>query len=390
MFARSRRTDCAWFGRCGRRERDGNLTEHSRTGHVDALDGIRGLAIAVVLIFHYAVFLPTSASERAVSQAIEFGWLGVDLFFCLSGFLITGILLRTLESPSYFRTFYARRALRIFPVYYAYLALTVLSVVIAHHLGYYRHTSADGQLWDWIYLSNWRQSGLPGTSHLWSLAVEEQFYLVWPLAILVFRRHVPAFCFAVALLSFVARLVAVYGFGIDGEPIHRLTPFRLDGLALGGSAAFIATRPTLLITCRRYLEPVFWLGLFTAIAVAVVWTSSIDSMPMSTLGFGALSVSFSALVLHCATSTGKLTRAFQSPALRHLGKYSYGIYVFHYALVRPRAPGLASGVVRFLWAAPAAYLLARISWFLIEQPFLRIKRKVSYSRPSQSASVGSP
>src|SRR5580698_3864280 len=166
--------------------------------HIKALDGIRGLAILAVLIVHFGNFVPQGAMERSIAAGVRFGWCGVDLFFCLSGFLIAGILLQTVEHPQYFRLFYARRVLRIFPAYYSFVGILVASVAAGHAFGYLPHATAKGQLWAWLYLSNFRGSRLPYSSALWSLAVEEQFYLFWPLAIAVFRRRALLFCVCVA------------------------------------------------------------------------------------------------------------------------------------------------------------------------------------------------
>ena len=137
--------------------------------HIKALDGIRGLAIVMVLMRHFGfdVLIPRGTFEGAVYDVLGFGWCGVDLFFCLSGFLITGILLRTVDNPDYLRQFYVRRILRIFPAYYLFVAFMVLSVVAANRFGFYRHNTS-GQLWLWFYLSNWHDSALPRSGHLWS------------------------------------------------------------------------------------------------------------------------------------------------------------------------------------------------------------------------------
>jgi peptidoglycan/LPS O-acetylase OafA/YrhL len=354
-------------------------TPFGPTRHIQALDGIRGIAILAVLILHFGPFFPHGAFEHIVSAGIEFGWCGVDLFFCLSGFLITGILLRTAGRPDYFRLFYARRFLRIFPAYYVFVGIAVLAVYAAHPFGYYRTLNTKGKLWAWLYLSNWHGSVLPFTTHLWSLAVEEQFYLVWPLAIIAFRRRLLPFCLCVAVLSFVARAVAVYAFGWGREPVYEMTPFRLDGLALGGAAACIAFSPRLLPMVKRYLPWVFGTGLAIAIGIAVVYGSSALVHPMNTFGLAALAISFSALVLHVATTSGAIAKAFLLRPLGHLGKYSYGIYIFHYIFARPtKSIGLSRAALWIAVASTASYVIARVSWKFVESPFLRLKRRFEY------------
>jgi peptidoglycan/LPS O-acetylase OafA/YrhL len=153
--------------------------------HLPALDGIRGLAVLGVLIVHADVLLNTTRQvEHVLVVLSEFGAYGVDLFFVLSGFLITGILLETKESPKYFSSFYARRFLRLFPVYYGYLLVVALIFPALHHA--IRTSMTDyGGGWGWYlaYCSNWKPghgASDPCLGHFWSLAVEEQFYLLWP------------------------------------------------------------------------------------------------------------------------------------------------------------------------------------------------------------------
>ena len=154
-----------------------------KRSHYPALDGLRGVAILLVVFYHFFDF----------TNYFFWGWLGVDLFFVLSGFLITNILLRTLYQPDFLRNFYVRRILRIFPLYYfaLILILVVLPFFQSLHLdlSYYQ----ENQAWFWIYLQNWLFVFKPlhGSKlllHFWSLAVEEQFYLIWPIIILLVRR----------------------------------------------------------------------------------------------------------------------------------------------------------------------------------------------------------
>ena len=171
------------------------------TSRVPALDGLRGIAVLLVLIHHFSgipaagLGVPTGFYREWLRFA-TIGWAGVDLFFVLSGFLITSILYDA-KGPAlaFFKNFYARRALRIFPVYYVLVVfmLFLLPWIIPGE----EAASAklrDNQLWLWFYLRNIQSladfQSLIGTGHLvghlWSLAVEEQFYLVWPMVVLLF------------------------------------------------------------------------------------------------------------------------------------------------------------------------------------------------------------
>ena len=162
---------------------------------IPALDGLRGIAIAAVMVFHFTLYGPYSNALMrglpAIGPALHLamaGWGGVDLFFVLSGYLITAILLRTKAAPGYFRRFYARRVLRIFPLYYLFLAV---GIALSSRLPPAWSAEGSWQLWLWTYLTNFKIGSAGWSSvprayeHFWSLAVEEQFYLLWPL--LVFK-----------------------------------------------------------------------------------------------------------------------------------------------------------------------------------------------------------
>src|SRR5262245_13745 len=172
------------------------------TDRVPALDGLRGLAILPVMLTHFVSdgdLSPVSKVDEIVSATLTLGWVGVELFFVLSGFLITGILLDSRGAPHYFRNFYIRRTLRIFPLYYGFLALWlgVLPLFYKWPNDVLKVVSIPvSPVWSWAYLTNivqalhddWR-AGPPYTTHFWSLAIEEQFYLVWPTVVFLFSRR---------------------------------------------------------------------------------------------------------------------------------------------------------------------------------------------------------
>ena len=176
------------------------------------LDGVRGLAILLVLAHNYLLLeSPSGIAGYMTERVLNAGWVGVQLFFVLSGFLITWGLLESRDTENYFRNFYARRVLRIFPLYYLMLILTFL---VLPALNFYPKTIADDapcQWWLWLFLSNWSQPyGICGNSlpHFWSLAVEEQFYLVWPLAVRYTQpRQLIRLSFGLFLTSFAVRWV---------------------------------------------------------------------------------------------------------------------------------------------------------------------------------------
>src|ERR1700680_4638693 len=228
-----------------------------------SLDGIRGLAILSVIAFHTLIVTGAAGAGFALWRMVQYScWAGVDLFFVLSGFLITGILLDSRECNGYFRNFYARRTLRIMPLYYAVLVVAIL--VVPRVIGFSRLPAMysrllDNQMWLWTYLQNYMQSRgthqLPGLGHFWSLAVEEQFYWFWPLVIyFVSRRNLFRLCVAVCGIEPILRWSLLF-FGYSTWAIRQYTFTRVDTLLYGAIAA-LAFRNRILATSRRLLIPV--------------------------------------------------------------------------------------------------------------------------------------
>ena len=211
---------------------------------IPPLDGVRGLAILVVLV-HNAAWIAESGEHllfKLVVALASTGWIGVQLFFVLSGFLITGILLDSKGKREFFRSFYIRRALRILPPYFFVVGLmVVLAATISWSPEWSRAVLAH-QWSYWFYVSNWIQPfnlGIPGFSHLWSLAVEEQFYLLWPLVAWLLPRH--RFRTACVGLIVVTPLIRL-GLRLVGLPeatAYMFTVARWDALAAGALVAVL-------------------------------------------------------------------------------------------------------------------------------------------------------
>jgi peptidoglycan/LPS O-acetylase OafA/YrhL len=208
---------------------------HTGRQYYPALDGLRGLAILLVVVYHNFGFI----------DVFFFGWLGVDLFFVLSGFLITDILLKTVGSADYLRNFYARRVLRIFPLYYLCLILFLVvlpNLDVAFDIKYY----TDNQLWIWTYLQNWlyifKDPAQTNTlNHLWSLAVEEQFYLLWPLVILLIRKpgHLLV-CMGLLLVGVLGLRLWIWNNHVADLAYFNLYTFtRIDGICIGCMIALL-------------------------------------------------------------------------------------------------------------------------------------------------------
>jgi peptidoglycan/LPS O-acetylase OafA/YrhL len=214
-----------------------------KSSRVPTLDAIRGLAISGVFLFHIAPFVQNKAG--LIHNLLLQGWVGVDLFFVLSGFLITSILLRTKHARGYFLNFYARRILRIFPVYYLFLAAVAATFIASPTLREQLQALYEAQGWYWAYLQNWVLAVRPGFNasflgHFWSLAIEEQFYLFWPLIVRCFReRHLLVICWGIVIGSLALRTtLGLINPGIENF-LYFSTICRMDSLAMGAIAAIV-------------------------------------------------------------------------------------------------------------------------------------------------------
>lgn len=346
-----------------------------------SLDGLRGVAVLMVLLYH--------AGGPALSGLLLQS--GVDLFFVLSGFLITTILVRTREGSGYFRLFYARRAVRIFPLYYLVLAVTLVLTALAIRagieadLGYPEAQNLiDNQLWGWLYQVNnliafQGNSAFPAMTHLWSLSVEEQFYMVWPLLVLLVpRRRLLAVCIAVVLGSAALRTTTY--FLIDRDFAYHFTLCRLDGLALGAVGAVVSQTPELTRRFRPWVERAgrrWWLvGLLLLLPESVALVGGLTILSLVYLGV-VLSVHYDVLAERPA-------RWLRGRFLLELGKYSYAIYVFSFPITKAIEPVTPTGVplldssMHIAVVGVCSYLLARVSWVLWERPWLGLKRRFAY------------
>ncbi|HZQ42878.1 MAG TPA: acyltransferase [Acidobacteriaceae bacterium] len=370
------------------------------TGRRDpALDGLRGVAILLVYIFHYGGGLrSTNPLVRGLGYFTETGWTGVILFFALSGFLITGSLWDSREERDVLRNFYTRRVLRIFPLYYAVILIALLASIA-------RGTRL-AELTPVLLYAGFLQNlpGLVSTAllpisplplfHLWSLAVEEQFYILWPALVLFAGTRSRALNLSlwIVALSEVFRILTHLPI-VPPAFATTLDPFLLTHagtLALGAALA-LALRGEQWPLIERWAVTAFWSGV--ALYLLASWRSAsfyLSPYPQFTVGLLGVGIASTAII-PIAMRTGRLRSILSSLPLRFLGRISYGFYVLH-IFIEPlidvlggHAAHATSGaryqLARFLIAFPITVVLATMSYYLFELPILRYKRRFPMHSP---------
>lgn len=368
---------------------------------IQVLDGIRGLALLLVFLTH-AIALPLEPAtglDIGPFLLTRLGWSGVDLFFVLSGFLITGILLDTKGRDGWLRAFFTRRALRIFPLYYGVLVL--LFLILPRLISWSDPQWAvlqSQQTWFWTYTVNLiGLTGQPGpplnTSHFWSLCIEEQFYVVWPFVVWRLRpTNLVKVMAGTVALGLVFRWWLVTQSGFPATLAYVVTPGRLDGLMVGAFLAVQARQGGLAM-----LRPwAYRAGIGCTVVLAAVFAArreiTYHDAVVAMVGYPLIAVAYgSLLVLTLTADSGtRLSRLFSSKALTFCGKYSYGLYVFHYPLLGAIGYKMAItatnlgplGVSKLPMVLAQAAIVAVVSialavvsfrWF--ESPFLRAKAR---------------
>ncbi len=344
-------------------------------GYMPQLDGLRAYAVGMVLIQHWARWGP-----------LPWGKYGVDLFFVLSGFLITSILLTTrvrtqVSCLSRIRHFYIRRYLRITPVFYATLAITFFGgyVIVRETI-----------VWHLFYLSNFLLAlkggaALQYVSHFWSLAVEEQFYLVWPWLIVFLPTRYLKLTFVTLIV--VAPLWRLFFEYVHPSPLQALPIAYCDTLGIGSYLAYVHWSGSGRVTDERPFQLGALLGLlgFTVCTAARLRGSTnllfLEDMTMA--------LCFGWLILRASSGfTGPLSNVIGNRVARYIGKISYGIYIFHNFAPRvtSRFTQLLPVHAHLLHQMPVKLMLdlvltvsaASLSWHLFERPINKLKRYFPY------------
>lgn len=365
------------------------------------LDGIRGFAVGLVLLHH---FWPNVGLWRIGLPLAEVGWIGVDLFFVLSGFLITGILLDTADRPDYFRRFYIRRSFRIFPLYYAFL------ISIFGFLAFWRGGSElsrfqaewGSPVWFFVYLANCVSAAegiFPIFGPLgppWSLQIEEQFYVVFPAVVRFLKTKLWAVLSGIMIASLLWRSAGLLY--APGNPMLQYVGSlsRMDALAAGGLATLLLRRmePDFLRRVIRWVAP---LALACLVLLYICSGTEFGAPVTRSLGYSLNAVAFAALILWVVERRNESAAApFRWGPAAWLGQISYGVYLLQLPV---------QAAVKMLMRAPmgrperlpldsltwlvATLALAWLSWRWFESPLQRFGHRLT-TIETVSAEVPSP
>ncbi|WP_164011866.1 acyltransferase family protein [Pyxidicoccus trucidator] len=381
-------------------------------GHLPVLDGVRGLAVLLVVFFHTTHVSADNAVGKATWWLAGIGWTGVDLFFVLSGFLITGILWEAKGQPYFFRNFYMRRFLRIFPLYYLALAVSFLVLpALAGRLHLDERITTDGATWYLLYLSNfyqlWVDTTHPILGVVWSLAIEEQFYIVWPFLIAaVSYRGAIRLCLGTIALAILVRVGLTLS-GASHESTYVVTFCRVDSLAVGALLSLALRHPEGLgLKAFRWMRPAVWACVPVVLVMVVLPPGDTYEAVKRTVGYTAIAVVYAVAVYKSvAVAPGTwVHRFFSSKLLRTYGKYSYAIYLIHSPLdaILRRAPlvgtplrtvggsDIPMQLVFYVVAAALSLGLALVSWNLFEKHLLKLKDYFPYGEQRPRAGGAEP
>ncbi|HLZ13833.1 MAG TPA: acyltransferase [Candidatus Acidoferrum sp.] len=372
---------------------------------IPELDGIRGVAILSVLCFHYismeGLASPGSIADR-LQRLVILGGTGVDLFFVLSGFLIGGILLDAKDSPRFFATFYTRRFFRIFPVYYLWITAYIFVALFGgkrllalSHSGIAPPLNFDVYS-HYLFIQNFfldRFHHLAGAwfDHTWSLAVEEQFYLVIPLLVWLFsRRALKIFLIAIVVTQPLLRILLLKMGWVGAGLIGQLSVTRADVLAFGVLVAVYwreeSVRTWLQHNPRAILAALA--ALFVGFAAFWKWSPYMRAFAMEAAGYSTIALFYTTLLVAAlCMPNGAIAKVARWNVLRQLGAVSYCMYLIHlvvdvacHAVILHATPKTSNlrGAAVTLFAAALTFAIAKVSWVVFERPLLRLGHTFRY------------
>lgn len=382
---------------------DDKLLLNKTQPRIVPLDGLRGIAILLVIIYHYSDQWYEHAT-RIDLPVVEFGrslWFGVDIFFVLSGFLITGILLNTKTSPRYFTSFFGRRTVRIFPLYY--LNILALCVILPKlHTAFQNEALIENQFWFWTYLANFHfamegEFGHTPGGYFWSVAVEEQFYIVWPFVVwLLGKKTLLRGIVGLLIASVTLRCLLLWSESITATAAYVLPFTHVDGLLLGALVAVIWRSPDMALPSASQLVCAASVG-----ALGLAWIGRRGHLYFWERDVAAVGLLLIAIITSCALcgvlkpeKDSLAVRWLSHPFLLSFGKYSYAIYLAHVPIGRlvelafkPNEHlvfgSLLPPLLAFILIGGAvSWFVSYLSWHFFEKHFLALKRYFPYDEPN--------